>query len=366
MKELVCALLILLASSCVKTKGTVESDGMVWNYDVENADTLLRHYIDSITFLPLESSEETMLYGIDKFVAKNGLYYLADFRSGKIVTYDTEGNLKFVLANRGNGPKEYLEMKSFAVDETSIYIIDNFRHKIMVYNGINGQYERMTDLPFVAWDMEVLPDGYFIFSYIPYKGGTPNLSQEKYKIFITDKELNIHRKLFEYKQEQFDFIGRQCYFTSSEKGVMFTSVSSDNLYLFAGKDSVMQIEVDFKNEIPEQYRQDLQQINQNNYNYFSSTPIWYKDYIISSIADNGFLSDYVYNTKNGQLSKNDYVNAYKGLLTPVGSNENHLFGYLNDSMTYSELVKHGFSRAGKEEEQHLGHEGMLLVIYTWH
>lgn len=70
MKELVCALLILLASSCVKTKGTVESDGMVWNYDVENADTLLRHYIDSITFLPLESSEETMLYGIDKFVAK--------------------------------------------------------------------------------------------------------------------------------------------------------------------------------------------------------------------------------------------------------------------------------------------------------
>lgn len=49
MKELACALLILLASSCVKTKGTVESDGMVWNYDIENADTLLRHYIDSIT-----------------------------------------------------------------------------------------------------------------------------------------------------------------------------------------------------------------------------------------------------------------------------------------------------------------------------
>lgn len=70
MKELACAVLILLASSCVKTKGTVESDGMVWNYDIENADTLLRHYIDSITFLPLESSEETMLYGIDKFVAK--------------------------------------------------------------------------------------------------------------------------------------------------------------------------------------------------------------------------------------------------------------------------------------------------------
>lgn len=178
--------------------------------------------------------------------------------------------------------------------------------------------------------------------------------------------MNVLNKLFEYKEGQFDFIGRPCYFTSSEQGVVFTSASSDNLYLFAGKDSVRQIEVKFRKGIPEQQRQNLELIDENGYNYWANTPIWYKDYIIFMVSHDGFLFDYVYNTENGQLSKNDSVNAYKGLLTPVGTDGKHLFSYLNDYLTYQELIEHGFTRADKEAEQHLEHEGALLVVYTWH
>ena len=365
-RGLVFVTLLLLVSACVKEKKAITQTEKVWNLDIENADTLLRHYIDSITFLPLEDKADAMLYGVDKFVVRNGLFYLADFRAGKIVAYDAEGHLKFVLASRGGGPKEYLEIKSFAVDSSFIYVVDNYRHKVLVYNGKNGQYERTLNLPFVVWDMEILPDGNFIFAYIPYKDGTPNIKQDKYKIFITDNELNVLNKLFEYKEGQFDFIGRPCYFTSSEQGVVFTSASSDNLYLFAGKDSVRQIEVKFRKGIPEQQRQNLELIDENGYNYWANTPIWYKDYIIFMVSHDGFLFDYVYNTENGQLSKNDSVNAYKGLLTPVGTDGKHLFSYLNDYLTYQELIEHGFTRADKEAEQHLEHEGALLVVYTWH
>ena len=105
MKGLVFVTLLLLVSACVKEKNAITQTEKVWNLDIENADTLLRHYIDSITFLPLEDKADAMLYGVDKFVVRNGLFYLADFRAGKIVAYDAKGHLKFVLASRGGGPK---------------------------------------------------------------------------------------------------------------------------------------------------------------------------------------------------------------------------------------------------------------------
>lgn len=365
MRNLIFALFLLVVSACVNEKeSSITQAETTWVFDVENADTLLRHHIDTVSYLLLEEQENTMLFDVDKFIAKNGLLYLADFRTQKIVVYDKKGNLKFVLANRGNGPEEYLEMKSFAVDSSSIYVIDNYRHKILVYNGYNGVYERTLNLPFVAWDMEILPDGYFIFTYIPYRNGRPNMQQDPYKIFITDKEMRIKRKMFEYAEGQFDFVGRKKYFMPSQQGIVFTSASSDDLYLFVGKDSMRQIAIEFPNRIPRKFRQNLDKIDKGNYNYLAQTPIWHKNYIISMLSQSDFLYDYVYDIPSGRLSKNDYYNAYKGLLTPIGSDGEHLYSYLCDYLVYQELVEHGFTRADEETENLLKHDGAVLVVYT--
>lgn len=50
MKGLVFVTLLLLVSACVKEKKAITQTEKVWNLDIENADTLLRHYITALLF----------------------------------------------------------------------------------------------------------------------------------------------------------------------------------------------------------------------------------------------------------------------------------------------------------------------------
>ena len=84
MRNLIFALFLLVVSACVNEKeSSITQAETTWVFDVENADTLLRHHIDTVSYLLLEEQENTMLFDVDKFIAKNGLLYLADFRTQK-------------------------------------------------------------------------------------------------------------------------------------------------------------------------------------------------------------------------------------------------------------------------------------------
>lgn len=355
--------LILLLGACVDDNVHDTQAEQVWRLDIEESDTLLRHNIEFMEYLPLESSDNSMLFNVDKLIFKNEMFYLADFHSNKIVTYDREGSLKYVLDKRGEGPQEYLEIKNFAVDSLCLYTIDNYKHQMNVYNVMNGEFEKTLKLPFVAWDVEILPDGYFIFTYIPYQTGRPNMKQEKYRIFITDKDLQIKKKLFKYSEKQFDFISRKNYFTLSEQGIAFNTLSSDDFYIFVDKDSIRHIKLNINKEVPYSKGYDFDRIAEGGYNYFSRTPILHKNYLICLISQKDLLLDYIYNISTGSLSRNDYVNAYKGLLTPLFAGRGYLFSYLNDYDLYLELVEAGFTKADEKIETHLKNEGVLLLMY---
>ena len=357
-------LLSVTLMACTSESRPVVQAEQTWSLDVEHADTLLRHAVDSIRFLALEGGEESVLYGIDKLVMKNGLIYLADFRAGKIVAYDESGRSRFVLDAKGAGPEEYLEMRSFAADDSCIYTLDNYRHSLNVYGSRDGRYKKSLKLPFVAWDMEVLPDGCFIFAYSPGRGGRPSMNQGRYRIFITGRDLKIEKSLLPYEKKTFDFVDRKTYFSSAGQGVLFASASSDDLFVFSGKNSLRRIAVSLGNGIPDRYRQDVTRIKEGGYSYFSATPIWCKNYVACVISCGDYLMDYVYDVKAGRLSGNDFNNAYKGLLTPLGCDGERLVSYLDDYSYYQELVAHGFARAGEEVESHLKNEGAVLLFYS--
>ena len=109
---------ILLCSACIEQK--VSQVEQTWDIDLSQADASLRDAIKGINFIPLETIEESLLFGVDKLVVKNDLIYIGDFYSKKIVVYDKTGKIKFVINRRGEGPEEYIDMKSFAVDKQFI------------------------------------------------------------------------------------------------------------------------------------------------------------------------------------------------------------------------------------------------------
>ena len=220
-------------------------------------------------------------------------------------------------------------------------------------------------MPFVAWDMEVLPDKGLIFTYIPFKESRPDMSQEHFKVHITDSLLNVKKRMFEYEEDDYEFIGKMTYFVPTTQGVVFSSMSSDDFYLFCGKDSVRQIALDFARKIPMAHRKDLEEIQQRGYNYLVKTPLFCKDYMLFLSVEDDVVLDYVYDIRNNRLFTNDRMNAYKGLLTPLAVNsENEVIAYFDSYLYYQELVEAGFERATPEVEKHLEEEDPVLLFYT--
>ena len=220
-------------------------------------------------------------------------------------------------------------------------------------------------LSFVAWDMEILPDGNFIFTYILFKEGNgPNMKQPRCKIFVTDTTLHTVRKYMEYKKGDYEFLSKKTYFSPTSEGVLFNSLASDELFLFCGKDSVRRIEVDFSHKIPTELRKDWDAIDKGGYNFFVNTPFFCKNYVTFAAPEGEFIMYYLYNMHNGELWTNSTTNAFKMLLSPCASIQGSLISYLDDYSYYEELVDYGFKRMDAGLEEHLRAEKPILVFYV--
>lgn len=333
------------------------------NFDAHNIDSLLYKRIEGVKFLALDANDESDIYEVDKMVIKNDLIFIGDFHAGKIVAYDMDGKIKFILYRKGVGPQEYLELKSFAVDDQNIYILDNFRHCMNIYDCYTGEFKSSKKMPFVAWDIEVLSDDHLIFAFVPLSGGALSKNQPLYKIFVTDKELHIINKFFKYEKEDCEFVGKTTYFTSIQNRVIFSSMASDDFTIFLGVDSIRRIAVSFENEIPSKYRTNKNKIFENSYDYIAQTPRYCADYIAFEFSVGDNLISYVYDESEDCFLANSDINSCSHFLHPVASFKNIFVSYLDNYSLYKELVDTGFERAAPKIESHLQNEGAVLVLY---
>ena len=158
-------------------------------------------YVKEVTFLPLEAGDNTLLGSVDKVAFYNDLIYIADYSSRKILAYDMNGKLCFVLDRQGRGPGEYLEVKSFTVDSDNLYVLDNIGKKLLAYDPLTGEYKASREMPIVAWDVEVLSNGDLIFAFVT-AGGKLSKEQPPYRLFVTDNDLNIKIQMLGYGEKE--------------------------------------------------------------------------------------------------------------------------------------------------------------------
>ena len=77
-------------------------------------------------------------------------------------------------------------------------------------------------MPLTAWDLAPLKNGGFAFCFSTFYGNRLNNDklkneQSNYRLFFTDKDLNITHKMFPYTEGGYDALGKEYYFTENEK-----------------------------------------------------------------------------------------------------------------------------------------------------
>ncbi|MBS6237806.1 MAG: 6-bladed beta-propeller [Bacteroides sp.] len=131
---------IILFNACKEEASILEVDRTLI-FDSHNIDTLLCESIKKVDFLVLDINQNSDVSEVNKMIIKNDLIFIGDFHAGKIVVYDIRGKFKFVIDKKGRGPQEYLELRSFTVDDQNIYTLDNYRHRMNIYDCYTGEFK---------------------------------------------------------------------------------------------------------------------------------------------------------------------------------------------------------------------------------
>ena len=137
------------------TKGTsnysLEDAPIVIDIGAAKTDSLKTNYI---RYIPLETTDDCLIGGINKVLIKNERIYVADFsRTASLFIFDLNGKFLFKINKRGQGPGEYLVFGDFDIQTNGdIYIFDQHRQKFLIYSP-DGKYiqEIKSDYIFIGF-----------------------------------------------------------------------------------------------------------------------------------------------------------------------------------------------------------------------
>lgn len=320
--------------------------------------------VESISYLPLETGDSCFFRNADKILFENNLIYIADYRSGQILIYEMDGSLYAVLDRKGRGRGEYLDMMSFTVDSDYIYVLDNFNRKIFRYGSRDCRFDSASDLDFVAWDMEVLDNGDFIFAFSPLDGGRLMSPQAPGRILFTDNDFSVKETLLDYGDNDYDIIGQRRYFSVEENRLIYSSIYFDGYIVFDRTDhNCMQVVgIDFDNPIPTSKRKDPSVLDMN-YNYQTMTPIACGDYMVMEIAEGDNIVNYVYNCSTDSFSKNPDILCRNCLYYPIASYNGCLVSVIESKTVYDEFIAAGFDKGDSCVEKSLEKGNPVLLFY---
>ena len=371
MKTAALLLTVFCLLSCQGRQAEKETDFTeVWTFEAGDSHRLIAECVDSVSYLPLRLAGDALIRNIDKMVFKNGLMYIGDFRTRKIVACDREGNCLFTLNRYGAGEGEYQEIKSFTVTEKYIYVLDNYRHKAYLYDAKTGQYAGRKDLPVTAWDIGSLSADRFLLAFVPMHRGELAQRQERHLIFVTDGDFNILQSIYPYDETYAEPLGLTCYFTADEDYVYFTSFRFDGVTVFpkTRPEDHYRIGIGFEYGLSADERSDSKKMRESRANYLSATPFFCGDFVSLDIAEGEYSFTCLYNRKDSTFYHNpsdESMSAFNALMPPTGSHENRLISVIpGDEAMYRDLVNAGFKKASPAIEEQIRNGDFILLLYT--
>lgn len=328
-------------------------------------DTLPDGIIDSVRWLPLQNSDLNIIRDISKLSVVDSFIVMSSRHQGIVQVYSTGGKYLYQICDKGNGPQEYLEAATFTVTPTSIYILDNYSHKVSRYSITTGHFVEKTEIPFVAWDMEAFDDNDFLFTCL---NNNPEVQVPvcpiDFAVWRTDKDWHITHKYLPVEEGYTELYGKQRYFTKHNDDIVFHALKYDGFFIFSQESNPVFHPIVFPRPLPRDKDLRLKEVNAGQWQFLGETPFVVNGYnlVEISIADQG---EQMFSANDSHKIYGNSKTSAKNLpINIAGVMSGRFIGYINDDeMLYENLIKHGFEKGSPEVEAILGKGGCCLIFY---
>lgn len=321
------------------TDGVTE---IIFNDILEPSGLLFSELFDSIRFIKLETTTESIIGRIDKLIYYKSRYYIMDqVQSKSVLIFDDKGKYLGKVGSHGNGPGEYDEPNDIAIDPFSdkILVYDNNRKSILSFDT-DGKFNERFQLNYWVKSFSVL-DSNLISLYFDYNGNNNIPKRSKYNLFLIDRSGNIKGKEFKYDKNISFGLGGFNFFDRNNEELLVSPGYSNTIFSINAESVEPKYFIDFgKYTIPKDllYMQSQRDFNEElkNSDYaFLNSYFETQDYLIFSFSKKGKAYRCFYSKVTGQLKYCDILlnNMYGcvGAGVFVGHNNGEVISYFDPS-----------------------------------
>lgn len=179
--------LLLLITSCNQVSNT----GNYHKIDLRKLDEKLASHkiIEAKRYVFLEYSARSIIKNISKIKIKSDLIYIVD-SDDILFVFDINGQFKYSIDSKGQGPSEYLEINDFYFTDSTFILFDSRSKKLLTYNLKGNFLSSKTIGPYFAFNIAAIDE----FRIINLKGTSHKANHNI--LYLKDDE--IKNKYFDY------------------------------------------------------------------------------------------------------------------------------------------------------------------------
>jgi hypothetical protein len=213
----------------------------------------LSPYLDSIKYVKLELTDESIIGNINKLIIYEDRIYILDDQTYSLFIFDMDGKYLNKIATVGQGPGEYIQLDFFDIDRDSkqIVLTDLMEYWVMRYD-MDRNFLYRQKIPVWCEGVSVLPNKGIVL-YANFRNNSNKLSQEFNLIFL-DSTMNITHTYFPYNSKDFDqrkrpsasYMGQ---FYSFDNNIYFSFPWGNKVYLLLSDTLINKYQFNFGDEI---------------------------------------------------------------------------------------------------------------------
>jgi hypothetical protein len=286
-------------------------------------------YLDSVKYVKLELTDESIIGQIDKVVIYDERIYIFDTQTSGLFVFDMDGHYLHRIARIGQGPEEYTRLHFFDIDRENRHIVltDLMTSWIMRYD-LNGNFLSRQKIPVWCFGASVLPNKGVVL-YADFRDNSDKLEQE-YNLLYLDSVMNIKQAFFPYNSKDFDQrmkppVALGGLFYAFKDNLYFTFGGGNTVYQMTGDSLISKYQFDFGDDI-------LQIENIPNPDKFTDR--------LKSNKYKGFLTPVMGNDQ--LLFFRMYPTGYSVYYSKESGNVLSTFMFLFDDLPFSSLFQTGY------------------------
>ena len=180
--------------------------------------------VEQYKIIPLESKDEALISYIYKVEIIDDKLFIFDKkglgRQGKLLVFDMNGKYLYRIGTNGNALNEYIALGSFAINRLTkeVIIHDDMSNKLLYYD-LNGVFIKSVTSDFIARQIEVLPNGDYLF----IGGGKGND-----RLILTNSKCEIKEKHFPSNGK--NWVMQINAFTKDKENIIYRNYLNDTIY----------------------------------------------------------------------------------------------------------------------------------------